>query len=279
MRLDLVVRAQIGHEIWADHGSGANADFDSFSIITPSVDIDSEKGYFAPNTFVGNDSYQPPRDAPVIYCLNLPFPFEKLNDPSVPKLTSYSMPPAYSGKTVDRIVTVPFTAIKDDAYSLHWKVENSPFYKLERQIAYHRELFNHNDTTKPQTISRTVTTGVTVEQSQTFSVTTGISVSATTGVSVLGAGGKVTATVSVELGWERSTSVSELKQDSTLKQLVTPVSKAACLWAISYTLLLAREDNTYTDQQLVFDVDAFYESEYPQQVVPDDDCCQSNINS
>lgn len=263
IRQDLVVRAKVGNEIWADHGSGAKADFDSFAIITPSVDIDAEKGFFAPNTFVANNSYQIPTDAPEINCLNLAFPVEHQQDPAVPNLTSYSMPPAYSGKTVDRIVCVPFTAVKDDAYSLHWKVQNSPFYRLERQIAYHRELFNHNDTTEPQLVSKTVTTGVTVEQSQTFSVNTGISVTAESGVSFLGTGGKVSATVSVELGWETSTGVSELKQDSVLKQLVTPPAKAACLWAISYTLLLVREDNTYTDQQLVFDVDAFYESEYP----------------
>ncbi|MCO7225150.1 Vps62-related protein [Pleionea sp. CnH1-48] len=263
VRKDLTQRAVIGSEIWADHGSGADKDIDTFEVIAPALDVDTKKGFFSVNSIVANNHYSKPTDAPEINCLNLPFPVEELNDPNAPTLNSYNMPPTYSGKTIDRIVAVPFTAICDEAYSLEWKVQNSPFYYVERQIAYHRELFNHNQTSVPQTVSKTVTTGVTETNSETFSRTTGISVTAESGVSFLGTGGKVSATVSVELGWETSRSVAEFKQDSVLKQLVTPVDKASALWAISYTLMVARENNTYLADQMVFDVDSFVESEYP----------------
>jgi len=112
VRKDLTERAEIGVEIWADHGSGASKDIDTFSIITPSFYIDSEKGLFAVNSFVANNRYSKPTDAPEINCLNLPFPVEKTSDPNPPQLTNYNMPPEYSGKTIDRIIFVPFTAIK-----------------------------------------------------------------------------------------------------------------------------------------------------------------------
>ncbi len=264
VRRDLTVRGLIGAEIWADHGSGAKQDLDTFAIVTPTTDLDSEKGYFAVNSFVANNSYNQPTGAVEINCLNLPFPVQKLNDPSNPVLDSYAMPPAYSGKTIDRIVTVPFTAITDNAYPLSWKVQNSPFYFVERQIAYARELFNYNNSSTPQTVSKTVTTGVSHTSSQTFSVTTGISVTAEGGVSFLGTGGKVSATISVEMGWETSTGIEQFQESSVLKQLVTEPKKAGCLWAQSYTFLIAREDNTYLTDQLNFDVDSFYISDYPQ---------------
>lgn len=263
VKKELTSRAEVGEEIWADHGSGADEDIDTFSIISPESYIDSEKGFFAVNSFVANNHYTKPVDAPEINCLNLPFPVEESRDPDPPKLTSYGMPPEYSGKTIDRIVSVPFTAIKDDAYSLKWKVDNSPFYSVERQIAYRRELFDHNQTSESQTVSKTVTTGVTRSSSETFSVTTGISVTAETGVSFLGTGGKVSATISTELGWQTSTGIEELKEDSVERSLVTAPDKAAALWAISYCLYIVRGDNTYLQSHLSFDVDSFVHDEYP----------------
>ncbi len=264
VRRDLVSRALIGAEIWADHGSGADADFDSFAIITPQTDLDSEKGLFAVNTFVANNRYSAPTDAPEINCLNLPIPVEKVNDPSAPQLNSYSRPSTYSGTTIDRIVTVPFTAVEDTAYSVAWKVQNSPFYSLERQVAYQLELFNHNQTSTPQTVSKTVTTGISHSQSSSFSTTTGISVTAESGVSFLGTGGKVSATVSVELGWETSTGIEQFREDSVLKQLVTAPNSAGALWTTAYKLMVVRGDNTYLNSSLMFDVDSFVESEYPR---------------
>ncbi|WP_144394522.1 Vps62-related protein [Pleionea sediminis] len=263
VRKDLTSRGVIGAEIWADHGSGADHDIDTFEILTNPKKIDAECGEFAVNTFVANNAYREPTDAPEINTLYLPFPVVQQADPQAPTLTSNNIPPAYSGKTIDRIVTVPFTAVKDDAFSTSWKVHNSPFYQVERQIAYRRELFNHNQTSINQTVSKTVTTGVSQTQTESFSHTTGISVTAESGVSFLGTGGKVSATVSVELGWESTTSVEEFRQDSILKQLVTPPEKSGALWAISYKLMLLREDNTHVGDQLVFDVNSFVEDEFP----------------
>jgi hypothetical protein len=264
VRKDLTERAAIGDQIWADHGSGADRDIDTYSIITPSSYLDSEKGLFAVNSFVANDRYSKPEHALEINCLNLPFPVEKNNDPKPPHLADYKMPAEYWGKTIDRIVSVPFTAIKDDAHSLKWKVDNSPFYQVERHISYRRELFDYNQTSVAQTVSRTVSTGVTKSSSETFSKTTGISVTAESGVSFLGTGGKVSATVSVELGWQSTTSIAEFQEDSIEKSLVTPPEKSAALWAISYMLYIVRGDNTYLSDKLLFDVNSFVHDDYPR---------------
>ncbi len=263
IKKDLTSRAEIGDEIWADHGSGADHDIDTYYINAPDTYINSEKGLFAANTFVANSSYSKPTDAPEINCLNLPFPVEKMSDPASPELDSYNMPPEFSGKTIDRIVSVPFTAIKDDKYSTKWKVDNSPFYMVERQIAYQRELFDYNKTSVPQEVSKTVTTGITKSKSETFSVTTGISVTAESGVSFLGTGGKVSATISVELGWESTTGIEEFEERSISRSLTVPPSKAGALWTISFVLYIVRGDNTYLHNNLQFDVDSFVHDEYP----------------
>ncbi len=77
-------------------------------MITPLSYTDSEKGLFAVNSFVATNQHStPPVDAIEINCLNLLLPVVEENDPNQPELKSYNQPPEYSGKTIDRIVTVP----------------------------------------------------------------------------------------------------------------------------------------------------------------------------
>ncbi|WP_028973192.1 Vps62-related protein [Spirochaeta cellobiosiphila] len=261
VRKDLTDRGRIGNEIWADHGSGAKSDFTSFQIQANSETLDSEKGVFAPNTFVGNNKYSKPTDAPELNCLYLQFPVEVSSVPEVPKLSGHFMPPEYAGKTIDRIISVPFTAINDDAYSLSWKVNNSPFYQVERQISYKRELYDYNMTSVDQVVSRSITTGISESTSSSFYVHTGIKVSYSSGVACLG--GEVSAEISTELGWETTDSTEEFREDTVNKQLVTPPQKSAAIWALSYSLQIVRGNGTYLANQLSFDVSSFVHDEFP----------------
>ena len=263
VKAELAYVAKIGDTIWEDKGSGAKKDFGSYKIITPESYLNSEKGLFTPNTFVGNDKHSKPSGAPVLFCLNLPFPVIKNPEPSQPTLTSTTPPPSVTGQTIDRIVYVPFTAIEDKERRLSWKVKNSPFYMVERQISYRVELFGYNQTSGEQTITETIKTGVSKTQSESFSVNTGISVTSEAGVSFFGIGGKVSATVSVEMGWQSSTGITQFQERSIEKSIIVPPNKAMALWATGYSLMVRRSDNSFLPHQMAFEVDYFVHDEYP----------------
>ena len=265
VRKDLTATGMAGYQIWCDKNSGAKLDIDVFSIVPNSnLDISSTNGYFATNHFVANNSYNTPSPAslPEMNVLNLPFPVSESLEPSPPVLKSTNMPSNITGKTVDRITTVPFTAITDSKYNVAWQVLNSPFYYLERTVYYQLEIFDYNTTSIDQTISKTVSTGVSQSESSTFSITTGISVAVESGVSFI-ASGKVTATVSVEMGYETSTNVETFKEVSVERQLVTSPGKAAAMWALGYNMNLVRADQSIVGTTMTFDVDSFVQSEYP----------------
>jgi hypothetical protein len=265
VRKDLTKTGMAGAQIWCDQKSGAKMDIDVF-LISPNsaVDTNQAKGYFAANTFVANNIYSTPGPAslPEMNLLNLPFPVSITKDPAVPTLESINMPPNISEKTIDRITTIPFTAITDSGRSISWQVNNSPFYFLERAVYYQLELFDYNATTVDQTISKTVAMGVSESQSTTFSVTTGVSVTAEAGVSFI-AEGKVSATVSVEMGYETSTNVEAFQEVSVDRQLITPSGKAAAMWSLGYNMNVVRADQTVVGTSLVFDVNSFVQSQYP----------------
>jgi hypothetical protein len=147
---------------------------------------------------------------------------------------------------VDRIVTVPFSAIKDvqDGMTVHKQLKESPFYTLERTVHYTQLLFGHNQTGLPQTKTRAVTVGVDKTQSQTFQFETAISVGAEVGVSFLT--GTVSASATVTIGFETSKSVTEMKSTTIVDTLKIDAGCAAASWALTYSLQLFRTDKEKT---------------------------------
>lgn len=267
VRADLVADGVIGTWIWDDTGTGSDRDFGAWQIEAPVQYVDTTKGLIAVNSFVGAATHSKPSSSPVARCLCLPFPAEAFQEPEPPVLTSKSRPPAQTPREVDHIVWVPFTAVQDPGQSLSWKVENSPFYQLQRQVWYELLLFDDNRTSITQEQEHSESVGVTTSQSQTFSVTTGVSVTAEGGVSFLGTGGKVSATVSVELGYEHSTGIEQFHSKTVTVRLTTPSQTAAAVWAASYAFRLLRSDGAMIPAQLDFVVDSFYHSQFPEATV------------
>jgi hypothetical protein len=70
-------------------------------------------------------------------------------------------------------------------------------------------------------------------------------------------------TVSVELGFEHSTSVTQLQSKTVLRQLDIPAGTAAALWTASYSLQAVRADGVQIYQPLEFDVESFVSDQYP----------------
>lgn len=262
VRRDLTHEAVVGSFIWDDSGTGGDKDFGAWMVATPPAFADPTLGLIAPGSFVGVASHKPPSFDPVLNVLMLPVPVQTGTDPEQPHLDGKTMPPPRTPEVVDRVVTVPFTAVRDDERDVAWKVEHSPFYTVERRAWYTLLIFENNTTSVEQHKGDDVTVGVSTTQTETYSEKTGITVSEEVGVSFIEEA-KVSMTVSVELGFEQSTSVQQLQERTVRRDLAIPPVTAAALWVASYSLQGVRSDGTRLYVPLSFEVESFVSAQYP----------------
>lgn len=263
VREDLVTQGIVGSEIYSDSGSGADMDISVYKITASTVlSADVSKGCIAANCYVANNNYyKPSATTAVNNCLKLPFPKTEYPAPAPPSLIDYNMPAEFYGNTIDHIVYVPFTAFVDKEYDVSWQVQNSPFYTLQREVAYKRELFNYNTSGVAQTTSKSVTSGITQGESTTFEANAGVSTSVTAGITT-SVTASATGNYSIDLGWQTSTNVEELREVTRTLELKTPPDTAACLWSLWYALKVLRSDNSMVDS-VSFNVDSLVTDQYP----------------
>lgn len=264
VRIDLTYSGAIGALIWNDQGSGAPMDVGVWDIeVLPGAS--DQVGFIAANTFVAVKNYDTPVSDVSCNVLMLPFPSNTRATAGPPTLDGKVQPPDHTNPVVDRIVTVPFTAIADQQQTVGWQVANSPFYTIERAVSYSLVVFNNNLTSQSQTTSTAVTTGITQTETETFSQTTGITVSYEYGVQAFGASHKVSVALSLELGYAQSTSVSVMQSSTVVATLETPPQHAAASWAATHQLQLRRADGTPVGPPLTFDAvsSSFLEAQYP----------------
>ncbi|MGN5192851.1 hypothetical protein BJP22_04745 [Aeromonas veronii] len=263
---ELVCDGKIGNLIWDDTGSGADRDFGVWQIDASKSFLDTPDGIFAVNSFVGRDSHQKPDSASVAYNLRLPLPTEVVTHSiDKPILTGRTKPPTHTNPKVDRIVTVPFTAVRDDTKNVEWRVRNSPFYTVERSVDYSLVLFIDNTTQTEQSASTSITTGVSKESSQTFSINTGITVGYESGIDAGGFSTKASVSLSIELGYSTTQSVTQFRSETDEATLIAAPNHAAALWIESNSLQVRRADRSPVGAPLSFEtIDTGYViSEYP----------------
>jgi hypothetical protein len=166
----------------------------------------------------------------------------------VPELTSYDTPAAETVPTLSKAMLAPCTIVNDPAYSgvgdIHWRVANSPLYRLERQVYYKLLYHNHNRTGAEQTNSVTIRSGITTTESERIWNETQISVSVEMGLSVKAFNGKVTGTFSRRFGYETQTSVAELQETEISTSINTLPNRAAACWQKYNRYVLYRHDGT-----------------------------------
>jgi hypothetical protein len=259
VRADLVGAGVHGGLIW----SLRSDDFGAWQVTVPAQYVDANKGLIAVNSFVGEVNEGPPNS--LLRCLCLPLPAQALVVPPPPVLTSRSKPDETTPAAVDRIVWVPFTAVRDPATTLVWKMANSPFYQLQRLAWYRLLLHDDNDTAHQREQRDFETVGVSRPQSQEFGAKTGVSVTAEGGVSFMG--GEVAATVSIELGFPTTTGIEQFHEKTIPIHLIGPAHTASALWAVSYGFRLLPADSTEAPStqpaQLDFMVDSLYRAYFP----------------
>jgi hypothetical protein len=263
---ELVGEGQVGERVWSDGGSGASTDFCSWEVGTSQAYRDTSDGLFAVNSFTGSGLYDKPSTSVVANTLRLPLPSQEGGESIKPELTSRTRPADRTTPVVDRIVTVPFTGIVDGDKTFEWKMEHSPFYDVERSVFYDLQIFEDNTTSVDQVKSQAVSSGVTREDSETFSITTGISLSYESGVEAGGFSTKVTAQLSIELGYSSMSSVSVFESQENDATLTIPAKHAGALWTEANSIRVFRADSTPVGPSLAFDAGntAYLSSQFPK---------------
>ncbi|MFF0142345.1 hypothetical protein ACFYRN_38635 [Streptomyces sp. NPDC005227] len=246
-----------------------------WSVVAPPYpDGDQDERLYLPcGNFTAVTSSGTPAPTATTWILDLPAVVEKREGPEIPELTSHARPPA---QTIinDRIVTVPYYMVDDKGRDEGWKVENSPFYRVQRKRHFDLILYRDNrNGSVPQEESQAVTTGVTSESSESFSENTGITVGTSVGVTAgarpfgMGAETTVTASISttVELGYERRTSISSMREETKVRGLNIPPRSSACLWMEHHELVPIRGNGDTLGNQaaLGFATDYYVTGEYP----------------
>lgn len=270
VREDLTILAEAGSYIWHDVGTGANNDFSSYQIDPP--DAGPHSGlYLKPGTFVATSLYQAPAAHPCMNVLkvNLPLLEEAPYQTFVPQLTGYTEPPEETVPLFARAMIIPMNIVSDPLYAgnQHWRVVNSPFYRLERHVYYKRLYHNYNQTSEVQNNAVTIRSGVTTTESESFWNETSISVTVEGGVSIKFFEGKVSTTISTSFGYETQTSVAVLQETEITSTVNTSPGKAATLWQQYNRYVLKRHNGTSFEPVSAweFGINSYVTDEYPNE--------------
>ncbi|QFY42758.1 hypothetical protein F6R98_09090 [Candidatus Methylospira mobilis] len=159
-----------------------------------------------------------------------------------PPLTEHAPPPPTLEPFATRVLRLPFFMIKDDERDSAWKARNSPWYYLRRQVKFISKegWFIYNNTSTEQERSWKTTKGWSKTDSQSFSITTGMSVSAS--ASFFGTG--VTTEFSMELGYSTESSFTETYTEETEIKIKAPAKTSVVMWQGQSTFTLLRSDGS-----------------------------------
>ena len=219
----------------------------------------------------GNACWQRPYSHPVmnVLAVDLPLLTETPSDTWIPWLTGYEQPPVTTAPLMAKTMLVPFTALLGGGDfsqgDIQWLLAHSPFVRVERQV-YHKLMFHTiNNTSVVQENALELVTGISTTNSETFSHTVGVSITVESGVSFLGSGGKVSATMSYEFGYETMHSVTALQERHIVVTIYTPPQKAAACWQQRNMYVVKRHNGTRLDvlAEMEFGMDTYVVDEFP----------------
>jgi len=235
------------------------------------TDYDVTTTYLATGTFSVPDAFH--ASTRNVLAIELPLLVDTPQRMWLPRVTSFSAEDnLYREPLLAKAVLVPFTAVLSGsdyaAKGVGWMVENSPFVRVERVLHWDQVFFAVNTGSVEQSHGRTFTKGISQEASTTISHTAGVSVTVESGVSFLGAGGKVSATVSYQFGYQTQHSVGQFEEESTNVSINVPPHKAAAAWRERTTIqVMLHHPSTGSFEVLVsepmYDSLSFVTDDYP----------------
>ena len=183
----------------------------------------------------------------------------------VPRLADYNTPPTETPPLRAYEMLVPWTLIKDSVFTDMERFAQSPLYRLERQVFYKRIFHNRNNTSVTQHNSVEIKSGVVTTESETFKQSTGISVTVSGGINVGVFSASVETTVSMEMGYESQTSISELQETTIHVDAVTLPGKATAVWQKWTRFIVKRHHGTGLQPVAAWDfgIDSYVIDEFP----------------
>lgn len=246
VRSDLVSNAKVGGWIWDDSGSGADADFGSWTVECPDAQNSAGKAYLKAGTFIGVAGHSAPTSHPALYVLNvhLPLVTDVPEASYAPKLSTPDEPEDLTESYLSKVVAVPFPLVYDASYSLHQKVASFPIYRVRREEFYEKAYFYNNlEGSTPIYHTVTTTTGISETDSTTYSHSVGLSITAEGGCELIG--GSVSVTVSYQFGYETSSSLTVFQEQAVSQQVEIAPYTAGCLWHKTTRFSLMRNNNNW----------------------------------
>jgi hypothetical protein len=228
-----------------------------------------ESAYLAPGGMIyttGLDDPGPGNALVNVLKVDLPMLAEAPAQDYIPSLTSYDEPPDGIAPRFEKAMLVPCTIVKDASHDMPWRIANSPFYRLERQVYF--RVIDHADNrqgSEPLPVHYEVLYGMSVEQSQTVWSETGIELSAEAGLSIYAFEARVSATVSKRFGYESTTSITELLSHSITVDQSVPARKAGALWQRWNRYVLYRHNGTHLEPVRSWEcgIESYVVDEYP----------------
>jgi len=232
--------------------------------------FETTTAYLETGAFSGPLDFHPSLN---VLAVQLPLLIDSPQQSWLPRVTSFqSTENNYSEPMLAKAMLVPFTAILNGSdYASRgagWMVENSPLVRVERVVRWQRDLFFINTGTTDQQLSLRLTKGISNETSTTISHKVGVSLTVETGVKFLGAGGKVSTTVSYEFGYQTQNAVGEFEERSEEESITVAPHKVGAVWREHSTIVVqVHHPNTGSLEtilsQPMFDVLSFVYDDYP----------------
>ncbi len=270
VREDLTIKGACGEGLFG--GNNGVAECRVYSIDQPEVGP-HDSCYLKTGTFTGTRTYPDSLGHPVLYVLKIMLPMQKEGPDQTfaPKLTGYDTPPDQTVPIMSKEMSVPWTIVNDSRYDSIWRLTNSPFYRVERQVYYQLIYHNYNQTSQVQTNSVELKSGTSSTESETHTLEWGLGISVAVGVSFMCpvASGNLTTTytASIKFGYETQTSVTELQEKTVTSSINTPPGKAAALWQKYNRFIVKRHNGTQLDPVGVweFGIDSYITDEFPHE--------------
>ena len=200
--------------IWTDRKTGADKDFGSWNIISSLSDVENNIT-IVPGTFCGHTSHSKPEYLAELNNLKLPQAETVFENNIKPPSPSESMKDNFNSDWIKvRETKIPYNSIKHFRYDVKWNVDQSPFYTMLREDRFIliARMANHDSADKAE-MRTSFTTGISKENSTTWSNEFGISITAEAGFS-LGVDASLSCTASYSMGYS-STATSSFSTSTT----------------------------------------------------------------
>jgi len=264
LREDLTIPGRCGM-FWSDVDNYGNYN-SCWDIRQPTTGF-HENAYLQPGTFIFEYGDTEPSN-PLVNVLNVSLPMLAEAPPQeyVPSLTSHDVPTDGAAPKMEKCLLVPCMVIRDGDHNEPWRIANSPFYRLERQVFY--KYINHYDNSQgsmPQSFHWEISYGMSTTQSETIWGETGVELSVEAGVSIYAARTSITATVSQSFGYESMTSITELQSNTLTIDVNVPTHKSGALWQRYNRYILYRHNGTELEPVTSWEcgINSYVVDEYP----------------